>query len=99
MAQEAQAKTVSLSKPMIDQVVLDLVPAGLCHKLRTLPISRIHGTLTVAASDSMDVLEINTLAQVTRFHTPTYKEGTAFAAAGWLRVAAFAPRSAWAPSR
>ena len=68
MAQEAQASLVSLSKLMIDQAVLDLVPAELCRKLRALPISRINGTLTVAVSDPMDVLAMDTLAQVTGLH-------------------------------
>lgn len=68
MAQEAQASVVSLGKLMIDQAVLDLVPPDLCRKLRAVPVSRINGSLTVAVADPMDVMVIDTLAQVTALH-------------------------------
>lgn len=68
MAREAEARMVDLNKLMIDQAVLDLVPLDLCRRLRALPLSRVNGALTVAIADPMDVLAIDTLAQVTGAH-------------------------------
>jgi type IV pilus assembly protein PilB len=68
LAQEAQAELVSLNKLMIDQAVLDLVPLDVCRRLRALPVSRVNGSLTVAVSDPLDVLAMDTLAQMTGLH-------------------------------
>jgi len=68
MAQEAGARLVDLNKLMVDQSVLDLVPLELCRRLRAIPLTRVNGLLTVAVADPMDVLGMDTLAQVTGCH-------------------------------
>lgn len=68
MAQEARARLVELNKLAIDPAVLELVPLDLCRRLRALPLARVNGSLTVAISDPMDVLAIDTLAQFAGCH-------------------------------
>ncbi|HNQ91104.1 MAG TPA: ATPase, T2SS/T4P/T4SS family [Verrucomicrobiota bacterium] len=65
LAKEAEAGLVDLSRVVIDQAVLDLVPVEVCRKLRALPVARINGAVTIAMADPMNVVAIDTLHHLT----------------------------------
>ena len=68
VAREAQARLVDLSRMVIDKAVLGLVPFELCRKFQAIPVEKYNGSLTVAMADPLNVLAIDTLAQVTGLH-------------------------------
>jgi type IV pilus assembly protein PilB len=64
LARQAGTRAVNLSKVVVDQAVLALVPEDVSRMCAAMPLSRANGTLTVALADPFNVTAVDTLQQV-----------------------------------